>query len=452
MRRIVLGIIVLFAVASPALAQVDGEALPGRYIALYRGDGLAVQRAAERLGASVLVNHAGAGILIVEAAPSDFPSRFGAVVGVSHVLADRWIVPSEPDHTLGSVTLSGASRGEATSVSSPFDAFFLPYQWNIFQTQTDNAWSITQGSSSVKVAIVDSGICMHHDDLAGKIDLALSKSFVPSSQEAPNTAAPACIGCPAWEDRYGHGTWVASIVSTNDLGIAGVAPNVRLVAVKVANYQDIGPLSALANGIVYAADVGSDVINVSRVWGQHPVLEFPHVFALLERMFTYATRQGALLVFAAGNDGVDLDRAGRAIAVPCDITNSMCVGATTASDALAAYSNHGVSAVTMVAPGGGLPVDPLPDILENETVFVACSVHGMTWDCIPQQYFLVTGTSVAAPMVSGAAALILSAKPHFKGKPQQVKSTLFIAADDLGQTGTDNLFSRGRLNTLRAVQ
>jgi len=452
MRRIVIGIIVLFAVASPAWAQVGGEAIPGRYIALYRGNGLAAQRAAERLGAGVVFNHAGAGILIVESAPSDFPSRFGAVVGVSHVLADRWIVPSAPDHTLGSVTLSGASGGEVTSLLSPFDASFLPYQWNIFQTQTDSAWSITQGASSVKVAIVDSGICEHHDDLAGKIDLALSKSFIPSSQEAPDTAAPACIGCPAWEDRHGHGTWVASIVSTNNLGIAGVAPNVRLVAIKVANYHDIGSLSALANGIVYAADVGSDVINVSRGWGQHPVLEFPRVFALLQRMFTYATRQGALLVFGAGNDGVDLDRAGSAIAVPCDITNGMCVGATTASDALAAYSNHGVSAVTMVAPGGGLPIEPLPDRPENKAVFAACSVHGMTWDCVPQRYYLVAGTSFAAPMVSGAAALIVSANPHFKGRPQQVKSMLFIAADDLGQAGTDNLFSRGRLNTLRAVQ
>lgn len=81
----------------------------------------------------------------------------------------------------------------------------------------------------------------------------------------------------------------------------------------------------------------------------------------------------------------------------------------------------------MVAPGGGLPIEPLPDIPENETVFVACSVHEMTWDCVPQEYYLVLGTSFAAPMVSGAAALILSAKPHLKGRPQQVKSTLFIA-------------------------
>src|SRR5829696_6014338 len=97
---------------------------------------------------------------------------------------------------------------------------------------------------------------MHHRDLAGKIDLELSQSFVPAAEEPPDSAAPACIGCPPWEDRHGHGTRVASIVSTNNSGIAGVAPDVRLVAVKVGNHRDRELVSTLIRGIVYAADVG----------------------------------------------------------------------------------------------------------------------------------------------------------------------------------------------------
>jgi subtilisin family serine protease len=449
----VIGVIVMIAVPSAARAQLDGAAIPGSYIALYSGSGDAAARAAERVGGKVVFNHAGAGVLIVRSAPLDFAAKLSAIVGFSNVLADRWIVQSTLGQVVGRETLTGISSSGITSFSPPpFNALLLPKQWNIFQTQTDSAWAITQGDPSVKVAIVDTGICMHHDDLAGKIDLELSTSFVPAAEEPADTAEPACIGCPTWEDRHGHGTWVASVVSTNNLGVAGVAPKVRLVAVKVANHRDVGSISALIRGVLYAADVGSDVINVSRAYGEHPIAEFPRGMALLQRTFAYATRQGALLVIGAGNDGVDLDHAGSAIAVPCDITNGMCIGATTVSDALASYSNHGVSAVTMVAPGGGVPTDPLPDTALNTSVIVACSVHAMDGGCTPHNYFLVAGTSFAAPMVSGAAALVVSRNPHLKGKPQQVKAALVNSADDLGEAGTDNLFSKGRLNTPRAVQ
>ena len=79
-----------------------------------------------------------------------------------------------------------------------------------------------------------------------------------------------------------------SIVSTSNFGIAGVARNLRLVAVKVGNYQDRELVSTLIRGILYAADVGSDVINVSRTHGEHPIAEFPRGMALLQRMFAYA--------------------------------------------------------------------------------------------------------------------------------------------------------------------
>ena len=195
------------------------------------------------------------------------------------------------------------------------------------------------------------------------------------------------------------------------------------------------------------------MINVSRNHGVNPIPEFPRGMALLQRMFAYAARQGALLVFGAGNDGVDLDHSGNAIAVPAESTNGMSIGATTVSDALASYSNHGVSGVTMVAPGGGLPTDPFPETPFNRAVLVACSLHAVEDTCgSPTSYIFAEGTSFAAPMVSGAAALVISSNPRLKGNPQQVKAQLVQSADDLGKTGTDNVFSRGRLNTLRAVQ
>ena len=106
----------------------------------------------------------------------------------------------------------------------------------------------------------------------------------------------------------------------------------------------------------------------------------------------------------------------------------------------------------MVAPGGGVPTAPFPGTLLNTNVLVACSVHALDGGCGVTTYFLTTGTSFAAPMISGAAALVISNNPRVKGKPQQVKAALVNSAEDLGKVGTDNLFSKGRLNTRRAVQ
>ena len=449
----IIAAIVTLSIPMAARTPLGGDAIPGRYIAAYTGSPAAAARAAARLGGTVVFNHAGAGILIVQSAPANFASRLSGVAGFSHVLADRWIVHDTPARAGEEDTLAGMEAARASSfASSPFGALLLPHQWNIFRTQTERAWAITQGDPSVKVAIVDSGICMHHNDLAGKIDLELSTSFVPSAEEPPEIAEPACVGCPAWEDRNGHGSWVASVVSTNNLGMAGVAPDVRLVAIKVLDHRARGMVSRMIQAILYAADAGIDVVNVSLTFGEHPIPEFPRGMALLQRTMAYATRRGALVVIGSGNNGVDLDHAGNALAVPCDSTNGMCIGATTISDALATYSNHGVSAVTMVAPGGGLPTHPFPDTILNANVIVACSVHAIEGSCPAHIYIPARGTSFAAPMTSGAAALVIASKPHLKGRPQQVKALLASSADDLGKAGTDILFSRGRLNTLRAVQ
>ena len=451
MFRIALAIVLTAGVADLARAQDSGEIVPGSYIALYSGSSEAAARAAQREGGVVVFNHAAAGILMVRSAPQNFAARLSRAHEFSHVIEDRWIARSNP-HVSTVNSLDGDPSGGSLGVqSSPYNALLLSLQWNLLKTDTPSAWAITQGDASVRVAIVDTGICTHHADLAGKVDTERSISFVPPAED-PDTLEPACAGCPEWEDRHGHGTWVASIVSTNNFGIAGVAPNVRLIAVKVGNHQDRETVSRLIRGIVYAADAGSDVINVSRNHGVNPIPEFPRGMALLQRMFAYAARQGALLVFGAGNDGVDLDHAGNAIAVPAESTNGMSIGATTVSDALASYSNHGVSGVTMVAPGGGLPTDPFPDTLLNRFVLVACGVHGVGRVCSPTTYLFAEGTSFAAPMVAGTAALMISSNPRLKGRPQQVKAQLVQSADDLGAQGTDNVFSKGRLNTLRAVQ
>ena len=149
------------------------------------------------------------------------------------------VEPAERDRTIAMSTTLTVRRG-ANRLIEPFTLRPRGAKPAVHRDST-------MVEALITMAVVDTGICMHRADLAGK-----------------------------------------SIVPTNNFGIAGVARNLRLVAVKVGNYQDRELVSTLIRGIVYAADVGSDVINVSRTHGEHPIAEFPRGMALLQRMFAYA--------------------------------------------------------------------------------------------------------------------------------------------------------------------
>jgi subtilisin family serine protease len=466
--RILIGILVVVLLGTAAAAtraQVSMTPISNRYLGLYQGSAEAAARAVRAAGGTVVFNHDGAGLIVAACDAPDFAASLSASPGFIDVMHDQqvqWDL-GQTAAVSGSV-LQGAPAAQAATatvnanlVQSPFDAFLLPIQWNIFRTQTDQAWLITQGSPTIKVAVVDTGICAHQQDLIGKVDTAFSTSFVPPALEVPDTVNPACVGCPPWEDRHGHGTHVASIISSNNFGVAGIAPQVRLRAVKALNATGIGLISWELLGVIYAADTGNDVINCSFGGGLHksdlaklrnPSLDF------FNRAVNYAQSRGALVVAGSANDGIDLDHDGDLVVIPCQSGAGMCVGGTTFTDALSSFSNHGVSAVNIVAPAGGLPVDPFTPTLFNVLIIGACSAHSVNAPvCAPGDFYaLAAGTSLATPMVSGAAALLAGLDPSLHGQPQRLKEALTNTADDLGAPGADNIFSRGRLNTLRAVQ
>lgn len=279
----------------------------------------------------------------------------------------------------------------ASVAGDPSDPFYS-YQWDLERVSASDAWTITKGSSGIKVAVLDTGIQDDHPDLLGKVIAA--KNF----SNSPSTA-----------DSLGHGTHVAGIVGAvtdNDEGVASIGYATSLMNVKVLNDSGFGTYSALADGIVWAAKNDAQVINMS--------LGGAASSKTLERAVKWADRRGVILVAAAGNGGSDVPY------FPAALEAVIAVASTDYGDELSPYSNRG-GWVAVAAPGG--------------PIWSATNDSG---------YGYKAGTSMAAPHVSGLVALVLSRFPDVQTAIQCVLTT----ADDVGLS----MIAGGRINALRAVQ
>jgi thermitase len=298
----------------------------------------------------------------------------------------------------------------------PNDPYFRPYQkydnitnqWALYAISAPQAWDLTQGSSACVVAVVDSGVNYNHEDLAGKV--ILGPDYVNNDNDPM--------------DDFGHGTHVAGIIGAsgnNAKGIAGMCWNCGIMAIKVLNAQDWGWYSNYALGIMYAADHGAKVINLS--------LGGTDESQLLQDAIDYAYAKGCVVVASAGNNNSSTP------VYPAACEHVISVAATNRHDAKTDYSDFGPW-VDVCAPGGDIEGD--------------MSLGGspsQIWSCGLDNsgYALHMGTSVAAPFVSGLAASILSIKPDLT--PDEVKDIIKSTADDIGhpELGT------GRINAYKAL-
>jgi lantibiotic leader peptide-processing serine protease len=449
--------------AAAAAVMHDGS---GRFLVEYSGRIDRVVAAVQAAGGQVGRTHESIEVLEVTGLSAQALKK---LPGVQHATADLAVkMASYPIETLDDIFGAYELDPASPPNSDPTAAYFFPCQWNLQQIRAPGAWAAGARGAGVRIALIDTGLQHDHIDLAGKVDLDRSANF--TTLDAMATLDP--MECPADDrdptsvsDYCGHGTWVASLATSNNIGVAGVAPDATIVAIKVLACNGWGSFLDVLAGILYAADLDVDVISLSLA-GDAPRNELGRFVAVYQKAVNYATRQGKLVIGTAGNDAIDLGRLKSEIRIPTMLANVYSAYATDHLDRLAAYSAYGSSATWVGAPGGLMAHYDVPALpgcaaalpLQNR-VPMACSGQSVleplkSWcrgGSTSTYLFGVDGTSFATPTVAGVAALVGGTRSG-GFNPHQVATILAQTADDLGAPGVDNFYSHGRVNAARAVQ
>lgn len=290
-------------------------------------------------------------------------------------------------------------RGSAITTNDPL----FERQWGLANVNAQDAWEQAHlFPISARIAILDTGVNSNHQDLRGKV---IHRANFSSSQTT--------------EDVQGHGTHVAGIaaaLTNNGNGMAGISYNsAGIMNIKVLGDTGSGTYSDVAEGIIYAANQGAHVINMS--------LGSTMSNEILRSAVNYAYNKGVLLVGAAGNNSSNIAH------YPAAYNQVLAVAATNQSNELAPFSNYG-SWVDVAAPG--------QDILST---FPEDSEDSMT------QYRVASGTSQATPFISGLAGLIKATNPALTNR--QIRSIIQRAAIQSVSGGTIRF---GRIDAMRAIQ
>jgi subtilisin family serine protease len=292
-----------------------------------------------------------------------------------------------------------------TTADVPSDPLYGRQRAYLEKVNAPEAWDIEKGRPDVIVAVLDTGVDVTHADLRGRIWRNASEIAGNGRDDDVNGCVDDVNGCAfvndpvsgctratngAVDDHLGHGTFVAGIIAASggNAGMVGVARNVTLMPVRVLDCAGSGTSMAVAQGMIYAAANGADVINISLGGAEDA--------AIMREAVRIATDEyGALIVAASGNSGA------AGVSYPARYDRVLAVGAASIADATrpASFTTAGPE-VDVVAVGERI-VGTVPDAACSE--FLPCI--GNT------PYATGSGTSFSAPQVSGLAALILSHRP-----------------------------------------
>jgi len=320
---------------------------------------------------------------------------------------------------------------------------FLPDQWLIEKIHLEPAWNLTYGDSTVLIAIIDTGIDYDHEDLSSNLWMNTGEDLNQNGQidssdfngidddnngfvddirgwdftDAPHFPDGGDYLTPdenPW-DENGHGTSVAGIAAAtanNGIGIAGVASGCRIMNLRAGTSQGLLEEDDVASAIIYAVDNGAKIINMS--FGDVATSQ------MLRDVIQFAFESGVALIASAGNSSSP------EIHYPSGLSQVISVAATNMDDELASFSNYGAT-IDLVAPG----VNLLTTARNN-------------------QYRNISGTSAAAPVVSGVAGLILSVNPELTN--HDIRNFLVSSSFDLGEANWDQFYGSGRIEPSIALQ
>ncbi|MCI4667603.1 MAG: S8 family serine peptidase [Bacteroidia bacterium] len=343
----------------------------------------------------------------------------------------------------------------------------LSQQWHHNFIQSFKAWDITRGNPNVKIGVIDTGLDFEHPEFEGQVwvnpaeDANGNGKFDPwPADETRNGITGDFNGVDAdgngfvddvvgydftdqprspfggdflFEDPYPfddniHGTAVSGVIhakANNQIGIAGVAPDCKLVVLRAFAQTGGGEDDDISRAIIYAADNGVDVLNLS--FGDN----YPSI--MMHEAIKYAYNKGVTMVSSAGNgSGDDLH-------YPSNYSEVISVSASTYNptnnfESLWPLSSYGLT-VDLCAPGADILTTSILDTSSTGEV---------------RQYLRIQGTSFAAPMVAATAGLLISQRG--KLSPQQLRGILTSSTDDISEVGWDHFTGAGRLNIFKALR
>ena len=353
------------------------------------------------------------------------------------------LAPNDLNQQLWGLSNAGqeAQKWAWNEETQSYDKFFEAGTAGV-DISAEEAWDIKTDSSDVVVAVIDSGIDYNHEDLANNMWVNPGEIADNGIDDDGNGYIDDIhgynfvVGNGNPMDDYGHGTHCAGTIAAegnNGVGVTGVSWNARLMAVKILDQNGGGYLSDIAEGIIYATNMGAKVSNNSygtfftdgELFGRSQYIPIAEAFEA-------ANEAGMVAVISAGNAKTDLDdltdidgELSGNYPADLEISNIISVAATDADDQLAPFSNYGFASVDIAAPGVGI------------------------YSTMPgNEYGLMSGTSMAGPHVAGAAALVLAKNPELK--PAEVKAILMQTGDAVAAM-EDITVSGNRLNLAAAL-
>ncbi|WP_180686864.1 S8 family peptidase [Streptomyces gossypiisoli] len=443
-----------------------------------------VKKAIAAAGGTVVTTYEKIGVIVVHSANPDFGAQIRKARGVQSAGATRTapLVAAGTTDQDGAEYLTAAEAAKveaaATAGSEPLEAD----QWDLRAIGADKAAQINPGSRKVTVAVIDTGVDDTHPDLAPNFSAGQSANCVGGVADTSEGAWR-----PYTADDY-HGTHVAGEIAAarNDIGVAGVAPGVKVSSIKVSDpHNGLFYPESVVCAFVFAADHGVEITNNSYYvdpW-LYNCMDDPDQRAIVDavnRAQLYAQRKGTLHLASAGNSNHDLDSDAivddsspddstpvertidphECYDVPTQLPGIVTVSATGVQNLKSYYSSYGKGVVDVAAPGG----DRLYQIPDTP------SKNGRILSTMPNnQYAFLQGTSMASPHAAGVAALLKSEHPW--ASPAQLQWLLKAQADKTacpesydqngdgtqdavceGGTRVNGFYGHGIVNALRAVE